>query len=82
MKVFIEMSEKFAYFSIFAKTHHRFICISRDSFYKLMDYKHVFKTKKNYSKNPYSNKWEENNLMTAEEIKRVNALLSKAKGSD
>ena len=68
MKVFIEMSENFAYFSIFAKTHHRFICISRDSFYKLMDYKHVFKTKKNYSKNPFSNKWVENKPITNGQI--------------
>lgn len=60
MKIIITMDEGFAYFNIFAKTHRRYICISRgDKPLKLIDYKYVHKTHKSYNKSMFSNKWEE-----------------------
>ena len=80
MKIEISMTEDFAYFSIFTKSYNRYISISRhEPYIKTIDHKHCYKTKKNYSKISYLNKWEEIKPLTEKEIKQVKWLISKTK---
>ncbi|NHJ22593.1 MAG: hypothetical protein EAX91_16725 [Candidatus Lokiarchaeota archaeon] len=79
MKVFIDMSEKFTYFNIFTKKYHRFIIINRENAFKLIDQKTIKKSRKVYSKSPYTNKWSEVKPLTEEGIEQVKSLISNVK---